>query len=65
MAQKLAENELYQFTEPEKDKIVENALTSASQILLAAAILTNSQRLIEGDIVLPNGSRWCLSFKKI
>jgi len=53
------------FTEEQKAAIVNSALTTASQILITATVMTNAQNFITGDCVLPDGTKWRLKFERI
>ena len=52
------------FTDAQKKQIVNSALTTASQILMSAIVLTNSENFIKGDCIYPDGSKWTLRFEK-
>lgn len=54
----------HSFSENEKKAIANSALTTASQIMMTAIVMTNSENYITGDCVFPDGSKWVLTFKK-
>lgn len=53
------------FTDEQKKQIVDSALTTSSQILISAAVMTNSHNHITGDVFLPDGSKWRLKFERV
>lgn len=58
-------SKLYGFTDDEKKQIINSALTTASQILISASVMTESLNYITGDVVLPDGRRWRLRFEMV
>lgn len=52
------------FTDEQKKEIVQSALSSASQVLISALVMTNSHEFITGSVVLPDGSKYVLTFNK-
>lgn len=51
---------------PEMEKqIIESSLTTASQVLISASVMTCSTEIIKGDVIFPDGSAWRLTFAKI
>lgn len=61
----LFNEDLHQFTDEQKQEIVNCALTAASQVLISAAVMTNSHNEIVGECILPDESKWRLEFKRI
>jgi hypothetical protein len=53
------------FTDEEKKQIINSALSTASQVLISASVMTGSHRHITGDVVLPDGRKWRLRFEMV
>lgn len=53
------------FTDEQKTQIVESAITASAQVLISAAVMTDSHNKINGDVLLPDGSKWRLTFQRI
>lgn len=53
------------FPQNQKQGIINEALTTASQILISACIMTNSHEYIEGEVTFPDNSKWIISFRQV
>lgn len=52
------------FSESDKKKILEMAITTAAKIMTSAAVMCNSHNFMTGDVIYPDGSIWKLTFEK-
>lgn len=52
------------FTEEQKIEIANQALTSASKVLISACVLINAQNNINGAVSFPDGEIWDITFEK-
>lgn len=53
------------FTPDMQKEIVNSAITSATQVLISALVMTNSHNSIMGEVIFPDDTKWRLTFEKI
>lgn len=52
------------FTAEQKKWIVDTAITTSCQVLISAVVMADIDSHIEGEVILPDGTRWVLKFNK-
>lgn len=53
-----------EFSEEDKKQIINSALTTSSHVLISAMVMTNSHNFITGSFIMPDNTKYTLTFTK-